>query len=156
MSSGILVPNPPTSRPASAGPTSTPTEPAVWLSAVALGRSSRRTISGTRAAIVGWVTASPQASSATSAMMRAVPSANASAKQIAACPTPAPTRSVRLSTRSASRPVSGARTTSGRTAASIKPETASPPAPAVCRARASAVAARKSPQVEIPRAPAAR
>ena len=43
--------------------------PAVWPIALALGRSSRRTIAGSSAAKVGWVTASPQASRPTSAMI---------------------------------------------------------------------------------------
>ena len=43
-------------------------------------------------------------------------------------------------------------TTSGRVAASSSPETAMPLAPADWRASARAVAARKSPQMEVPRA----
>jgi hypothetical protein len=153
--SGSRVPNWPTRTPAKAGAINMPVVPAVWLRPLAFARSSRRTMAGSNAASVGWVTARPQASTPTRAMITAGRSANARAPQTAACATPAVTRTIRLSTRSAIRPVSGASTTSGTVAASISAETARPPVPACWNARASAVAARKSPQLETARAPAA-
>ncbi len=130
--------------------------PAVWLRAVALGRSVARTIAGTRAASTGWATARPEASSATRPTTSNGCPVYASARQIADWAVPAPTSSARLSTRSASRPVSGASATSGRVAANSMPATALPPAPEVCRLSVRVVAVRNCPQVANPRAEVAR
>jgi hypothetical protein len=113
------------------------------------------TIAGSSAAKVGWVTASPVASSASSAIISTGSRVNARPAQTAACRTPTTTSSVRLSNRSTSRPASGANTNSGSAAARKRPETASPPAPDSCSARASVVAASASPAMESPRHPAA-
>jgi len=106
--------------------------------------------------MVGWVTARPEASSATSAMIATGWVVKASAAQITACARPVRTSRIRLSTRSASRPVSGASTARGTAAASRSPATANPPCPVCCRTRASVVAARKSPQTEMARPAATR
>ena len=133
-----------------------PRDPAVWLSAIVLGRSSARTMDGSRADRHGWVTASPAASTATSAMIAAAPDTNASATQTAAWANPVATSSSRLSARSASRPVQRTSSTGGAAAAISTAATANPPAPRCCSSSTSAVAARKSPHDDTARAPLAR
>ena len=133
-----------------------PSDPAVWLSAVARGRSSAWTMDGSRADRHGWVTASPAASTATSAMISAAPVTNASATQTAAWASPVATSSSRLSARSASRPVQRTSSTGGAAAAISTAATANPPAPRCCSPSISAVAARKSPHEDTARAPLAR
>ncbi len=133
-----------------------PRDPAVWLSAIALGRSSAGTMDGSRADRHGWVTARPAASTATRAMISAGPDANASATQTAAWASPVATSRNRLSTRSASRPVQRTSSTGGAAAAISTAATANPPAPRCCSSSTSAVAARKSPHEDTARAPLAR
>ena len=133
-----------------------PRDPAVWLSAMALGRSSPGTMDGSRADTHGWVTASPAASTATSAIISAGPAANASATQAAAWASPVATSRNRLSARSASRPVQRTSSTGGAAAAISTAATANPPAPRCCSSSTSAVAARKSPHEDTARAPLAR
>ena len=133
-----------------------PSELAVWFSAVARGRSSAVTMDGSRADRHGWVTASPAASTATSAMIAAAPDTNARATQTAAWASPVATSSSRLSARSASRPVQRTSSTGGAAAAISTAATANPPAPRCCSSSTSAVAARKSPHEDTARAPLAR
>ena len=142
------------STPPRAGASIMPSELAVWPSAVARGRSSAVTMDGSRADRHGWVTASPAASTATSAMIAAAPDTNASATQTAAWASPVATSSSRLSARSASRPVQRTSSTGGAAAAISTAATANPPAPRCCSSSTSAVAARKSPHEDTARRPA--
>ena len=142
MSSGVRSPNRPTSSPPRAGAISSATELAVWPTAVALGSRSRPTISGISALIVGLTTASPQPSRATSAIITAAGRTYARIAQITAWARLTTRSNRRLSTRSASRPVSGASSVGGAAAAIRSAATANPPEPRVCNAMTSAVAAR--------------
>jgi hypothetical protein len=104
---------------------------------------------------VGWVTAAPDATTATRAIRTGVEDTYAIATQQAACAVVTVTIRTRLSSRSASRPASGASNTSGPVAAISSAATAYPPAPRPWSASSRAVAERRSPAIETPRAAAA-
>ena len=127
---------------------------AVCPIATARGRCGRSTIAGTSAPNVGCVTASPAASSTLSAISAAVDRVYAISTQHAAWVSPTAVSRIRLSTRSARRPVSGDSTIGGTVAAISSAATAHPPAPRDWNASTSAVADSMSPQYETPRAAA--
>ena len=119
-----------------------PIEVAVCPTAVAFASRSLDTISGISALIVGLTTASPQPSRATSATSSAVWPTKASAVHSAAWARLTENSRRRLSTRSASRPVSGASRVGGAAAATSSAATVKPPEPRACSAITRAVAAR--------------
>ncbi len=118
----------------------------------AAGSRSTPTMPGSSACQLAELIACPVPSAATRASSTGWLGSAASARQQASCPQPEPSSSRRLSSRSTSRPTSGASSTSGRPPASSSATTGQAPSPRPWVRSSSATRASSSPSSETARA----
>ncbi len=135
------VPWAPTTKPAAPGPAAMPMRVPVWTVAMARGRSSGVAMAGMRALTVGCSIAVPQALRTTSPSSAGSSSVRIMPVMAAAWSRPLEAMRVRLSKRSAMRPVNGESRTIGRVAQMMRVATAAPPSPVDWRWRTSAKSA---------------